>query len=84
MIGSITLMLAEYNALAEEKRDHQRPSPHRHVDDGAAGAGRHRQEIRGKGTPEERDRVLGSLASLERGEAWLWSPSWLARRPASG
>jgi hypothetical protein len=33
--------------------------------------------IKGNGTPEERDEVLGSLASLERGEAWVWSPSWL-------
>lgn len=35
--------------------------------------------IAGNGTREERDTVLGSLASLERGEAWLWSPSWLRR-----
>lgn len=33
--------------------------------------------IKGNGTPEERELVLGSLASLERGEAWVWSPSWL-------
>jgi hypothetical protein len=33
--------------------------------------------IEGNGTREERDEVLGSLASLERGEAWVWSPSFL-------
>lgn len=33
--------------------------------------------ISGNGTREERDQVLGSLASLEQGEAWVWSPSWL-------
>lgn len=33
--------------------------------------------IKGNGTPEERAEVLGSLASLEQGEAWVWSPSWL-------
>lgn len=33
--------------------------------------------IKGNGTPEEREAVLSSLASLERGEAWFWSPSWL-------
>lgn len=33
--------------------------------------------IKGNGTPDEREAVLGSLASLERGEAWFWSPSWL-------
>jgi uncharacterized protein len=33
--------------------------------------------IKGNGTPEERTEVLGSLASLEQGEAWIWSPSWL-------
>lgn len=33
--------------------------------------------IAGNGTREERDQVLGSLASLERGEAWVWSPSFL-------
>jgi hypothetical protein len=35
------------------------------------------QWIEGNGTTEERARVLGSLAGLERGEAWVWSPSWL-------
>jgi hypothetical protein len=33
--------------------------------------------IEGNGTREERDTVLASLASLERGEAWVWSPSFL-------
>lgn len=33
--------------------------------------------VRGNGTPEERDQLMGSLASLERGEAWIWSPAWL-------
>jgi hypothetical protein len=33
--------------------------------------------IAGNGTREERDEVLSSLASLERGEAWLWSPAYL-------
>jgi hypothetical protein len=29
------------------------------------------------GTKEQRDRMMGSLASLGVGEAWIWSPSWL-------
>lgn len=33
--------------------------------------------IEGNGTREERDEVLGSLASMERGEAWVWSPAFL-------
>jgi hypothetical protein len=33
--------------------------------------------IKGNGTAEERDGVLSTLASLEQGEAWLWSPSFL-------
>ena len=33
--------------------------------------------IAGNGTREQRDEVLGSLASLDRGEAWVWSPSFL-------
>lgn len=33
--------------------------------------------IEGNGTPDERAQVMGSLASLERGEAWVWSPSFL-------
>jgi DNA-binding MarR family transcriptional regulator len=28
-------------------------------------------------TAGRRDEFMGSLASLERGEAWVWSPSWL-------
>lgn len=35
--------------------------------------------IKGNGTDAERSTVLESLASLERGEAWVWSPSWLRR-----
>lgn len=33
--------------------------------------------VRGNGTKEERDELLASLASLERGDAWFWSPQWL-------
>lgn len=33
--------------------------------------------IKDNGSADERAQVLGSLASLERGEAWVWSPSWL-------
>ncbi|MEA2677188.1 MAG: hypothetical protein QOJ81_1329 [Chloroflexota bacterium] len=33
--------------------------------------------IEGNGTAEERAQVMSSLASLERGEAWVWSPSFL-------
>jgi DNA helicase HerA-like ATPase len=33
--------------------------------------------IAGNGTREQRDEVLGSLAGLERGEAWVWSPQFL-------
>jgi len=33
--------------------------------------------VEGNGTAEERAAVMGSLASLERGEAWIWSPSFL-------
>ncbi len=33
--------------------------------------------ISGNATRDQRDVVLESLASLERGEAWVWSPSWL-------
>lgn len=29
------------------------------------------------GTKEQQDQLLGSLASLGRGEAWVWSPGWL-------
>lgn len=31
----------------------------------------------GHGTPEQVKELMGSLASLKRGEAWIWSPSWL-------
>jgi hypothetical protein len=40
--------------------------------------------IAGNGTRDERDEVLGSLASLERGEAWVWSPSSSGCSAASG
>lgn len=33
--------------------------------------------IKGHGTPAERAEVLESLASLEQGEAWVWSPAFL-------
>lgn len=33
--------------------------------------------IKGNGTPEERTAVLDSMASMEQGDAWLWSPSFL-------
>jgi uncharacterized protein len=33
--------------------------------------------IKAKATGDERARVLGSLAELENGEAWVWSPSLL-------
>ena len=33
--------------------------------------------IAGNGSREQRDDVLGSLAGLERGEAWVWSPQFL-------
>lgn len=33
--------------------------------------------VAGNATKEERDQVMESLASLERGEAWFWSPAWL-------
>lgn len=33
--------------------------------------------VKGNGTKEERDELLGSLASLDRGDAWFWSPAWL-------
>lgn len=31
----------------------------------------------GNGTKAQADELMASLASLERGEAWFWSPSWL-------
>jgi hypothetical protein len=33
--------------------------------------------IAGNGSREDRDDVLTSLAALERGEAWVWSPAFL-------
>lgn len=29
------------------------------------------------GTKSQQETLMGSLASLQRGEAWVWSPSWL-------
>ncbi len=29
------------------------------------------------GTKEQRDEMMASLASLKKGDAWFWSPSWL-------
>lgn len=33
--------------------------------------------IAANGTAEQRQELMGSVASLERNEAWVWSPSWL-------
>jgi hypothetical protein len=33
--------------------------------------------VAGNGTKEERDELVASLAALQKGEAWFWSPSWL-------
>lgn len=33
--------------------------------------------VRANGTAEQRDELLGSLASLPTGTAWVWSPHWL-------
>lgn len=33
--------------------------------------------VQANGTPEQRAEFMRSLASLERGQAWVWSPSWL-------
>lgn len=33
--------------------------------------------VRAHGTPEERETMMGSLASLPIGTAWFWSPGWL-------
>jgi len=33
--------------------------------------------IEAHGTQAERDTVMSSLATLENGEAWVWSPAWL-------
>lgn len=33
--------------------------------------------VKRNGTKKERDVMMQSLASLQRGEGWLWSPAWL-------
>jgi hypothetical protein len=33
--------------------------------------------VKGHGTPEQRTEIMGSLAALGQGEAWVWSPAWL-------
>lgn len=33
--------------------------------------------VKRNGTKEQRDTMMASLASLQVGEAWVWSPSWL-------
>lgn len=33
--------------------------------------------IEANGTPEKREEVMNSLATLKNGEAWIWSPSYL-------
>jgi hypothetical protein len=33
--------------------------------------------VEAHGTPEERKTLMDSLASLDIGEAWVWSPGWL-------
>ncbi len=33
--------------------------------------------VKRNGTKEQRDTMMASLASLKKGEAWIWSPSWL-------
>lgn len=33
--------------------------------------------VAGNGTKEERDELVASLAGLQTGEAWFWSPAWL-------
>ena len=33
--------------------------------------------VAGNGTKEERDTLVASLAALQQGEAWFWSPAWL-------
>jgi len=33
--------------------------------------------VAGNGTKEERDTLVASLAGLQQGEAWFWSPAWL-------
>jgi hypothetical protein len=33
--------------------------------------------VKRNGTPEKRAELMSSLASLQKGEAWIWSPAWL-------
>lgn len=33
--------------------------------------------VKRNGTDENRKTLMGSLASLQKGEAWIWSPAWL-------
>jgi len=33
--------------------------------------------VKRNGTKDERDTLMASLASLQTGEAWFWSPAWL-------
>jgi uncharacterized protein YbcI len=33
--------------------------------------------VKRNGTPAQRDMIMKSMASLSKGEAWFWSPSWL-------
>lgn len=33
--------------------------------------------VKDNGTQEQRDILMQSLATLKKGEAWIWSPSWL-------
>lgn len=33
--------------------------------------------VAGNGTKEERDTLVASLAALQQGQAWFWSPAWL-------
>jgi len=33
--------------------------------------------VRSNGTQKQRDALVGELASLQKGEAWVWSPAWL-------
>jgi len=33
--------------------------------------------VQKNGTKEQRDLMMASLASLKKGEAWIWSPAWL-------
>lgn len=35
--------------------------------------------IRVHGTKAQREEMIGSIASLQRGECWFWSPSWLEK-----